>query len=114
MSEVREEFDNGQGEFNDYSSLDVAQGAALSRQRHVDIRNFDNDPLTVTARMIHFDRNSLNDLNGTAMIDLEGSIEVFPGETWTNGTVQRDATRNHWRGITLTCSPGVNTTLSSI
>lgn len=112
--ELRDEFDNNQGEFNNYDALDTGQRVAISHQRHVDIRSFDSETLTAPVTMLHFDRQILNDLNNVSMIDLEGSLVVSPGETWTQGTVDRIPTKNNWRGLTLNCTPGINSTLSTI
>jgi hypothetical protein len=113
---VKEEFDNGQGQLLNYDAYDQSQRFAVPRQKHVDLRTFENDPIVTRAIMLHFNQFTLNDLSGDTrtMVDLESNVAVRPGEGWTLGTLGKQADRHNWNGIEIECAADVTTVTSSV
>jgi hypothetical protein len=93
---IQEEFDDPQGGFENYDAYDTDQRFALANQRHVDIRNFRTDA------------------NVQQMDDLSGAAIIRQPEQWTEGTLDQQADRNNWNGISLDLTTGSNTTTSVI
>jgi hypothetical protein len=116
MAEIplREDFSNDEGRFVNYDTQDLDQREQLAKQKHVDIRSFVGDDLQTQTRltMLYLDLNQMDEMELLDMEALEGLVVARRGEAWTVGTVERQADRNNWRGITLSCIVGVNTTES--
>jgi hypothetical protein len=111
---IQEEFDDPQGGFENYDAYDTDQRFALANQRHVDIRNFRPDAKFVTVQMIHLDQMTNTDANVQQMDDLSGAAIIRQPEQWTEGTLDQQADRNNWNGISLDLTTGSNTTTSVI
>jgi hypothetical protein len=111
---LQEDFASPSGGFTSYDADDTSQRGQAFKQRHVDIRNFHNEDTTVPLQMIHLDRNQLFDIDLVSMTDLEGTVVIQQGEEWSEGSVGRMNTKNNWHGLTMTCTPGVNSTFSFI
>lgn len=109
---IKDEFDQAQGQFQNYDAYDTAQRFALARQKHVDIRDFDSVGERVRLTMISFDRMTLDDLSTHTMTDLEEEVILFQPESWSAGDVDIQTDRNNWEGLSLDLAPGINTTKS--
>lgn len=116
MPNIREEFDNPQGVLGPYDSYNQTQRFAVPRQKHVDLRVFEHAPTTTRAIMLHFNQFTMTDLSGgtRTLADLESNVAIRPGENWTIGTVDKQADRNNWKGISITCAANTTTVTASV
>ena len=111
---VQEDFDSPQGAWSNYDAYSTAQKFAIPKQRHVDIRSFESDHERSSLTMVHLNNMTMDELNQQTMLDLTSNVIVRRAEPWTEGEVAPQADRNHWNGLTLECSTGVNVTESVI
>lgn len=119
LAEIRigDEFKDGEGRFINYDAIPLEQRAQLRKQQHVDIRLFNDEPVSVPVNMLYLDSLSLFELDQLKMSQINQNAKVVlrEGEQWTNGTVSRQADRNFWHGISLACTTtGPNITQSVI
>lgn len=111
---LSDQFEQTRGKFVQYDTYEQIPRLRIIDQAHVDIRSFNNDAGLSEWRMLELDQTSMDALNGLEMGALEGSYTYLNGEEWTVGTVGKQADRNNWHGLSMTCPPGVTTTTSVI
>lgn len=111
---IYDEFNNSQGRFINYSTYESADQGKILSQSHVDIRSFNQAGISIDREMIWFDEEPVTGLDSFTMSQLESSILVQSGEAWTAGTVGVISSMNHWSGLQLACTTGINTTQSVI
>lgn len=108
-----DEFTNSTGQFVHYDAHDLTQRVQLAKQKHINIRSFENDDFLISIPMLYLDLLPTGLLDNQRMIDMEGSTVVRAGERWTTGTVAKDATRKNWRVLTMLCNIGTNVSSST-
>lgn len=111
---IQERFEDPEGKWDHYATYDTSSNFALYRQKHIDIRNFNPEDEKILLTMVQINQLTMGDLFSKEMSDLEGEVTLFRAEKWTNGTLDYQADRNNWRGLTLTLSEGTNITESVI
>lgn len=113
---IKEDFSNDQGQLLNYDAYNQAQRFAVPRQKHVDIRSFNQEPIGTRAIMLHFDQFQMEDLSpGIRQVqELEQDVAIRRGEEWTLGTVGKQADRNNWNGISLSCTANATTATQSV
>lgn len=115
--QIADEFTEEAGEFTNYDAIPLDQREQLKLQKHVDIRLFNDEPLSASITMLQLDTLTFFQLSQLQMnqisIDTGAQIILRTGENWSAGTVARQADRNNWRGISLACTTaGPNITQS--
>lgn len=113
--QISDYFDSETGEFLNYSTPATVtatrdQQTQLQKQKHVDIRTFNNDGLNTQRVMLHLDALSMGEVDALTVGSLTGTIVARPGESWSAGTVARQTDRNYWYGLSLTCPIGTTST----
>lgn len=120
---IREDFDAPFGQFPNYTVYDINQFNQLTKQRHLDLRSFQQDNILIQVSMIHMDLATMGTLNQYQMLgsgdnaehSLEGNVIVSVGEQWTAGVVGKNSDRNNLLGLSLSCTvAGPNQTQSII
>lgn len=109
-------FDHATGEFPNYSTPATTtatrnQQTQLQNQKHVDIRTFNNQGLTTQRVMVHMDTLQMDDLDPMIMSELSAFMTVRASESWSSpAVVGRQADRNYWYGLSLSCPIGTTST----
>lgn len=101
--QVQEDFDHPRGELNGYDSYSTAQRFALGRQRHVDIRSFENQDIYIRLQMVHLSTMTMNYLSQFTMNDLSGEVIGIKAEEWTEGDLEIATDHANWRGLVVSC-----------
>lgn len=114
---IPDEFTEEAGKFTNYDAIPLNQRDQLHKQKHVDIRLFNDEPVSSGISMLYLDALTLFELDQLKMnqlsIDDGAQIVIHAGENWTAGTVARQSDRNYWHGISLSCTvTGPNITQS--
>lgn len=115
--------DSSGGSTGDYAEWDgvvlfsLSQQIQLQKQKHVDIRVFNNSDFYTQIVMLYLNTTQMQFLNSQQMSNLNGNIVIRYGEQWSGpGTqvVGKQADRNNWYGLTLPCTANATTTTTSI
>lgn len=116
--DIRDEFNDNEGRFPNYDVYDLAQKAQLPKQKHLDLRAFQQENVIVQVSMLHMDLASMSVLNAYTMnsgsSSLEGNVIVQVGEQWTAGVVGKNPDRHNWRALELECDAGETTQTTSV
>lgn len=107
-----DDFNNSLGEFTNYDTYDSGQRTQLARQKHVDIRSFQQALITAPYSMFSLAAETTSFLDGLTTSGLESAFVVETGESWSAGTVGPQSDRKNFSGISLSCTTGTNTTFS--
>lgn len=111
---IREDFSHARGQFTNYDAHGDQPRVDVARQKHVDIRTFDNDGVEVDRPILFLNATTMGELSSQTVGELSAGNSIYAGEQWTVGTVGRMADRNNWYGLSLSCSVGTTVTESVI
>lgn len=118
--EITDEFTEPLGQWLNYDAISLNQEEQLRDQKHVDIRSFVPDLTSAQVTMFMMDRLTMFSLDegelGMYSHDALPSarIIVLSNEGWTFGSVEPQADRNNWNGISFKCEANQTTTTQSV
>lgn len=111
---IRENFEDQEGRFRNYDAANLDQRQQLVKQKHVDIRGFRQEDISVRMPMLYIDLLTMQILNEQTMLKLNGNVIIRRGEQWTQGTFLIELDRNNVHGMRLACPVGTTVTESVI
>lgn len=112
--DITDEFQEPNGEWENYTSIVPIQNEALRKQKHVDLRSFVPDKAAAKLSMFFLDSFSMGRLDEGEIELYESTIVTGNVEHWSHGTVAAQSDRNNWNGIKLTCAANTTTTTESV
>lgn len=114
--EISDEFTEPTGEWTNYAAINTEQNEALRKQKHVDIRSFENKKLSTPTTMLLMDRLVMAEMDGAEIGSFELALPVVNNEGWSYGEVGPQSDRNNWNGIKVVCDPAISaeTTTQSV
>lgn len=109
---LTDEFENNDGEWEDYDTGPLDHRAQLQQQKHINLRSMIGDATTFydigrEINMLILTRLSMQELSvrtlGALSTDNDAHAVVRQGERWSSGTTAKDPTRNNWYILSLDC-----------
>jgi len=110
---LSDEFSSPTGEWNNFTTKDLAQLGQIQAQKHTDIRSF-YPAKTIRNYLVFLNQSTVSSLDGQAINNIGQSFTLIPSENWDSGQIGVQTDRNNWYGISLTCSTGTTTTATSL